>query len=43
MYNSYKRTTFNFDVHRQPHAYGLIVERKRQRVMADGTPVASRK
>lgn len=25
---SYKRTTFNFAVHRQPQAYGLIVERK---------------
>ena len=24
----YKRTTFNFDLHRQPHAYGLITERK---------------
>ena len=39
--NSYKRTTFNFDVHRQPRAYGLIVERRGQRVMADGTPVLS--
>ena len=37
--NSYKRTIFNFDVHRQPHAYGLIVERKGQHLMADGTPV----
>ena len=25
---SYTTTTFNFAVHRQPHAYGLIVERK---------------
>ncbi|MBV8413362.1 MAG: N-carbamoyl-D-amino-acid hydrolase, partial [Alphaproteobacteria bacterium] len=25
---SYKRTTFNFAVHRQPQHYGLIVERK---------------
>lgn len=25
---SYKTTTFNFAVHRQPHAYGLITERK---------------
>jgi predicted amidohydrolase len=25
---SYKRTIFNFDAHRQPQAYGLIVERK---------------
>src|SRR5579864_3192089 len=39
--SSYKRTTFNFDVHRQPHAYGLIVERRGQHVMADGTPVKS--
>ncbi|MBR1149039.1 N-carbamoyl-D-amino-acid hydrolase [Bradyrhizobium sp. AUGA SZCCT0431] len=41
--NSYKRTTFNFDVHRQPHAYGLIVERRGQHMMADGTPVPSGK
>ena len=39
--NSYKRTTFNFDLHRQPHAYGLIIERKGRYVMADGTPVIS--
>jgi hypothetical protein len=39
--NPCKRTTFNFDIHRQPHAYGLIVERRGQRLMADGTPVAS--
>ena len=25
---SYKTTTFNFAIHRQPQAYGLIVERK---------------
>jgi N-carbamoyl-D-amino-acid hydrolase len=37
--NSYKRTTFNFDVHRQPGAYRLIVERKGQNLMADGTAV----
>jgi len=37
--NSYKRTTFNFDVHRQPKAYGMIVERKGVTTMADGTPV----
>lgn len=37
--NSYKRTTFNFDVHRQPRAYGLIVERRGRTIMADGTPV----
>ena len=41
--NSYKRTTFNFDIHRQPHAYKMIVERKGQHFMADGTPVASSK
>jgi predicted amidohydrolase len=39
--NSYKRTTFNFDIHRQPHAYGLIVERKGRHLMADGSPVRS--
>jgi len=33
----YKRTTFNFDAHRQPHAYGLIVERKGETLNADGT------
>lgn len=38
--NSYKRTTFNFDVHRQPFAYGMIVERKGVRLKADGTPLA---
>ena len=37
---SYKRTTFNFDVHRQPHAYDLIVERRGERLMADGTPAS---
>lgn len=37
--NSYKRSTFNFDVHRQPHAYGMIVERKGPKLMADGSPV----
>jgi N-carbamoyl-D-amino-acid hydrolase len=40
--NSYKRTTFNFDVHRQPRAYGMIVERKGVTLMADGTPVRTR-
>ena len=35
----YKRTTFNFDLHRQPHAYGLIVERKGETLMADGSPL----
>jgi N-carbamoyl-D-amino-acid hydrolase len=37
--NSYKQTIFNFDRHRQPHTYGLIVERKGRHLMADGTPV----
>ena len=41
--NSYKRTTFNFDIHRQPHAYELIVERKGRYLMADGTAVPSDK
>jgi predicted amidohydrolase len=35
----YKRTTFNFDLHRQPHAYGLIVERKGETLRADGSPL----
>jgi predicted amidohydrolase len=38
--NSYKRTTFNFDLHRQPSAYGMIVERKGVRLKADGTLLA---
>lgn len=33
----YKRTTFNFDLHRQPHAYGLITEKKGETLAADGT------
>jgi N-carbamoyl-D-amino-acid hydrolase len=37
--NSFKETTFNFDLHRQPEAYRRIVERKGPRLMADGTPV----
>ena len=41
--NSYKRTTFNFDIHRQPRAYRMIVERKGQNLLADGTPVGSGK
>jgi predicted amidohydrolase len=41
--NSYKRSIFNFDVHRQPHAYKMIVERRGQHFMADGTPVAASK
>ncbi|MDP3707946.1 MAG: N-carbamoyl-D-amino-acid hydrolase [Polaromonas sp.] len=34
----YKRTTFNFDMHRRPEAYGLIVERKGEKLAAGGTP-----
>ena len=34
----YKRTTFNFDLHRQPHAYGMIAQRKGETLAADGTP-----
>jgi len=41
--NSYKRSIFNFDIHRQPHAYEMIVARKGRCVMADGTPVPSNK
>lgn len=41
--NSYKRTTFNFDLHRQPQAYGMIVERRGRYLMADGRPVPSKK
>jgi N-carbamoyl-D-amino-acid hydrolase len=37
---SFKETTFNFDVHRQPEAYRRMVERKGPRLMADGTPVS---
>lgn len=37
----YKRTTFNFDLHRQPHAYGLIVERKGETLAADGSPLSA--
>jgi predicted amidohydrolase len=37
--NSYKQTIFNFDVHRQPQAYGMIVERKGRTLMADGSRV----
>jgi hypothetical protein len=37
--NSYKDTTFNFDLHRQPDAYRRLAERKGPRLMADGTPV----
>ena len=38
----YKRTTFNFDLHRQPHAYGLITARKGETLAADGTPLVAR-
>jgi predicted amidohydrolase len=38
--NSFKETTFNFDVHRQPDAYRRIVLRRGPRLMADGTPVS---
>ena len=34
----YKKTTFNFDLHRRPHAYGPIVELKGETLHADGTP-----
>ena len=33
----YKRTTFNFDLHRQPQAYGLITARKGETLAADGS------
>jgi len=38
--NSYKHTTFNFELHRWPSDYGLIVERKGVRLKADCTPIA---
>lgn len=34
----YKRTTFNFDLHRHPECYGLIVEKKGELLAADGQP-----
>jgi len=37
--NSFKETTFNFDLHRQPEAYSRHVARKGPTLMADGTPV----
>ncbi|KDP88425.1 N-carbamoyl-D-amino-acid hydrolase [Cupriavidus basilensis] len=37
----YKRTTFNFDAHRQPQAYAMIVERRGEMLMADGSAVVS--
>ena len=33
----YKRTTFNFDLHRHPECYGLIVEKKGETLAADGS------
>ncbi|QUN31744.1 N-carbamoyl-D-amino-acid hydrolase (plasmid) [Cupriavidus sp. KK10] len=39
----YKQTTFNFDLHRQPHAYGMIVERKGEALRADGSPLVALK
>lgn len=34
----YKRTTFDFDLHRRPHAYGMISARKGETLAADGSP-----
>lgn len=34
----YKRTTFNFDLHRHPECYGLIVAKKGETLAADGQP-----
>jgi hypothetical protein len=33
----YKRTTFNFDLHRQPQAYQVITERKGETLTADNS------
>ena len=33
----YKRTTFNFDLHRHPECYGLIVQKKGEALAADGS------
>jgi predicted amidohydrolase len=33
----YKRTTFNFDAHRRPEAYRMIVERRGETLSADGS------
>lgn len=38
----YKKTTFNFDLHRHPEAYSLIVERKGTTLLADGSPINNR-
>ncbi len=35
----YKRTTFNFDVHRMPEAYQMIVDRKGETLAANGLPL----
>jgi len=35
----YKRTTFNFDLHRRPEAYGLITAQKMEKLVVDGTPL----
>lgn len=37
----YKRTTFNFDLHRHPESYGLIVQKKGELLAADGQPWTS--
>lgn len=37
----YKRTTFNFDLHRHPECYGLITQKKGETLAADGTPWSS--
>ncbi|MBD9400570.1 N-carbamoyl-D-amino-acid hydrolase [Comamonas sp. CMM02] len=37
----YKRTTFNFDLHRHPECYGLIVQKKGELLAADGQPWTS--
>ncbi len=34
----YKNTTFNFDAHRQPEAYRMIVQRRGEKLAADGSP-----
>ncbi|MDD5334592.1 MAG: N-carbamoyl-D-amino-acid hydrolase [Rhodoferax sp.] len=37
----YQKTTFNFDLHRRPEAYAMIVQRKGLTLAADGTPWAT--
>jgi predicted amidohydrolase len=34
----YKRTTFDFDLHRHPECYGLVTARKGEKLAADGSP-----